>query len=107
MTAATASIHAVAAAIIVILFALVALGLFGFFGFFFLASTSRAQRKAEATADTTLDAVFDGRSDVTYPVNMRTMKPETVIAGAEARGYQLTHQTSNQYGPTALMFRKA
>lgn len=92
---------------LVVLLVLVAIAAFGLFGIAVLASTARAQRKAEANAEEELDAVFDGSPDVTYALNMRTLKYKTVIAGAEARGYKLTHQASNQYGPSALMFQKA
>ncbi|RKT33677.1 hypothetical protein DEU34_2281 [Microbacterium sp. AG1240] len=93
--------------LLVIFLGLAALAVFGLIGFFVLGSTSRARRKAEESADTLLDEAFDGRPSVTYKVNMTTMKYETIVSGAEARGYRLEHQADNQYGPHTLMFRKA
>jgi len=78
----------------------------GVIGFVLLASTGRAQEKAESNADQILDASFDGTPDVTIPVNMRTLKYETIVAGAKRRGYKLVHQADNQYGPHTLMFEK-
>jgi hypothetical protein len=80
--------------------------IFGALGIWLLASTSRAQKKAEATAQTFLDATFDGRPDVTVSLNMRTIKYETAISGAKQRGYQLANQNGNQYGASTLMFEK-
>lgn len=96
-----------AAAILIIFFFLVALGLFGFFGFFVIGSTFRKQKKAEANSEQILDRTFDGRSNVTVELGLATLKYDTVINGAEARGYALTHQASNKYGPSTLMFRKS
>jgi len=62
------------------------------------------QNKAEKNADQILDAAFDRRSDVTFTTHMRTLKYETVILGAKARGYRLTHQSAQPYG--ALIFEK-
>lgn len=93
--------------LLVIVVGLAALAALGLIGFVVLSSTSRAQRKAEQSAESLLDEAFDGRPSVTYKVNMTTMKYETVISGAEARGYRLAHQADNQYGPHTLMFQKA
>ena len=93
--------------LLVIVLVLVALVAFGLLGAIILTSTSRAQAKAERNAEELLDSAFDGRDAVTYTVNMRTLKYETVVAGAERRGYRLAHQASNQYGPSTLMFQKA
>lgn len=86
---------------------LLALAAFGVFGFFLLFRTESQQRKAEAKADEILDRTFDGRSDVTFELNMATLKYETVITGAKKRGYKLMHQDSNKYGPSMLIFEKA
>lgn len=93
--------------LLVIVLGLAALAIFGLIGFVLLGSTSHAQRKAEESEDTLLDETFDGRPSVTYKVNMSTMKYETIVSGAEARGYRLAHQADNQYGPHTLMFQKA
>ena len=74
------------------------------FGGLFAAESD--QKKAEKDSASILDAAFDGRSDVTFTINMRSLKYETVILGAKERGYKLTHQAENQYGPHTLMFEK-
>lgn len=90
----------------VLLVVFIAVALVGVLAFALLGRADRMRRKAEANSETVLDEAFDGRPDVTFTVNLTTLKPETVIAGAETRGYTLSHQLSNQYGPTALMFRR-
>lgn len=85
---------------------LVALAIFGVVGFLVLGKTGHDQKKSEDSAPKILDAAFDGRPDVTFKLHMRTLKYETVIAGAKARGYKLVHQADNQYGPHTLMFEK-
>lgn len=62
------------------------------------------QNKAERNAVQILDTTFNGRPNVTFTPHMRTLKYETVIIGAQERGYKLTHQTGSQYGP--LIFEK-
>lgn len=91
-------------AVLLVLF--IALAALGVLGFFVLGGVGRARRKAEADSEHILDAAFDGTPDVTFTVNMTTLSPETVVAGARERGYEMTNQLSNQYGPTALMFRR-
>lgn len=78
--------------------------LFGILGIWLLASTSRAQKKAEEHASNILDATFDGRRDVSLTLNMRTIKYDTAVRGARERGYKLAHETGGQYG--TLMFEK-
>lgn len=89
-----------------LVFGLIALGAFGWFGIAMLGKVERDQNKAEKNADQILDEAFDGRADVVFPLNMRTLKPETVLLGAKKRGYTLVHQTQNQYGPTSMVFEK-
>lgn len=91
----------------IVLLILAAVALLGILGFVILGSTSRKQKKAEANSEVILDRTFDGRSNVTVELGLATLKYETVINGAESRGYTLTHEASNQYGPSKLMFRKA
>ena len=91
--------------------ALVLLGLlllagFGIFGFWLLFRVERDQKKAEANADSALDALFDGRSDVTFSGHMRSLKYETVIVGAKERGYKLAQQAGNPKGALTLIFEK-
>lgn len=85
---------------------LIGVALFGALGFFVLSGTNKVQKKAEANADQILDAAFDGSPDVTFTVNMQTLKPETVILGAKHRGYALLHQVDGKYGPQSLIFTK-
>ena len=65
------------------------------------------QKKAESTAGDLLDATFDGSPVVTFKTHMRTLKYETVVAGAIARGYRLSNQALNQHGYGSLIFEKA
>lgn len=79
------------------------------FGWLLLAGATkigRDQDRAEKNADQILNEAFDGRPDVTFTLNMRTLKPETVVLGAKARGYKLVHETQGQYGPTGMIFEK-
>lgn len=64
------------------------------------------QKKAEQNADVTLDAAFDGRENVSFTINARSLKYDTVVIGAKERGYKLLHQAENQYGPHTLIFEK-
>lgn len=91
---------------IVILFLLFGLAAFGIFGFLVLGAVSRGQKKSEANAEQTLNAAFNGAQTVTFPINMQSVKYETVIVGAAQRGYELKHQADNQYGPHTLIFEK-
>ncbi|WP_336647521.1 hypothetical protein [Microbacterium sp. MMO-10] len=93
--------------LLLLAFLVIGLGLFGFFGFWILGSTSRRQRNAELNAEQILDDAFDGSPDVTFTINMTTVKYETVILGAKQRGYRLVHQADTQYGPRTLIFEKA
>jgi len=90
----------------IILLLLFGLALFGVMGFLLLGTVSRGAKRSERHAEQILDQAFDGREDVSFPINMQSVKHETVIVGAKARGYKLVHESSNQYGPTMLMFEK-
>lgn len=89
--------------IAVILAAFVILGVVGIV---VLTKTGGDQKKAEANAGAILDAAFNGQPDVTFSLNMRTLKYETVMAGARQRGYRLVDKAENQYGPHTLIFEK-
>lgn len=80
--------------------------MFGLFGMLILGMVNRGQKKSEANAEQILNDAFDGSPDVTFKINMQTLKYETVIAGAKQRGYKLAHQADNQYGPHTLIFEK-
>lgn len=92
--------------IVLIVGALLFAGMFAVFVFGGLFKVEADQKKAENNAEAILDAAFDGREDVTFQLHMRTLKYETVIAGAKRRGYKLMHQADGQYGPHTLMFEK-
>lgn len=79
---------------------------FGIFGFAMLFKIDRDQKKAEGNSDSALDALFDGRSDVTFKGHMRSMKFETVVLGAKQRGYRLASQGGDTNGAFTLMFEK-
>lgn len=89
-----------------LMFIVFGLMLLGLFGFVVLAGVNRGQKKSEANAEQILDDAFDGSSNVTFKINMQTVKYETVIVGAKDRGYKLIHQADNQYGPHTLIFEK-
>lgn len=64
------------------------------------------QNKAEASPDRLLDETFNGDPVVTFNTHMRTLKYETVVAGARARGYKVSSQALNQYGYGPVIFEK-
>lgn len=72
-----------------------------------VALVNRGQKKSEANSEQILDEAFDGSPDVTFKINMQSVKYETVILGAKKRGYKLVHQADNQYGPHTLIFEKS
>ena len=55
----------------------------------------RARRKSEENAPAILDAAFDGSPRVTFKVTMESPSYETVVRGAEDRGYRLAHETND------------
>lgn len=79
---------------------------FGLLGIIVIGQANKGQKTAESQSEQILDATFDGRPDVTFTVNMRTLKYETVVLGAKQRGYKLVHQADNNYGPHTLIFEK-
>lgn len=94
--------------VIVVLFVLVLMffGLVFWVCLAFLGNVERDQTKAEQNARQILDYTFDGRPDVTFRLNMRTLKYETVIIGAKERGYDLAHQAGDPNGAMTLIFKK-
>jgi hypothetical protein len=64
------------------------------------------QAKAEKNATQILDQTFDGRSDVSFELNMRTLKYDTLVIGAKERGYKVASQALNQYGAGMILFEK-
>ncbi|WP_114906493.1 hypothetical protein [Ornithinimicrobium murale] len=88
---------------------LLALGVFVLGGLALLLITERSGRKAEENAPALLDRAFDGLPQVTYKVNMKTPSYETVLRGAEARGYRLVHEINNSSDGFAktLLFDRA
>lgn len=89
-----------------ILLVLVIIAGFGWFMIGGVALVNKGQKKAESNAEQTLDEAFNGAENVTFKINMQTVKYETVIIGAKKRGYKLIHQAENQYGPHTLIFEK-
>lgn len=89
-----------------ILLVLVLVAGFGWLMLGGVALINKGQKKAESNAEQTLDAAFDGSPNVTFKINMQSVKYETVIIGAKSRGYKLIHQADNQYGPHTLIFEK-
>ena len=90
-----------------VLLVLVLIGGFGWFMLGGVALINKGQEKAEANAEQILDEAFDGSPNVTFKINMQSVKYETVIVGAKARGYKLLHQAENQYGPHTLIFERS
>lgn len=86
---------------------LIAIALFGLVGFFVLRGINKGQKNSEANAEQILDTAFDGSPDVTFKINMQSVKYETVVLGAKKRGYKLAHQAENEHGPHTLIFEKA
>ncbi|WP_433584546.1 hypothetical protein [Microbacterium hydrocarbonoxydans] len=93
--------------IALLLFGLLGLAAFGVFGFWTLFRLESDQKKAEANAEESLNALFDGTPDVTFSGGWRSMKYETVIVGAKKRGYKLAHQAGDPKRTFTLMFEKA
>lgn len=89
-----------------VVIAVVLLALFGLFGFGLLGKIGHDQKKAEDSSETALNKLFDGSPDVTFSGHMRSMKYETVIAGAKKRGYKLAHQAGDPKQAFTLMFEK-
>jgi len=64
------------------------------------------QAKAERNAAQILDETFDGRSDVSFNLHMRTLKYDTLVMGAKERGYKVSSQALNEYGAGTIIFEK-
>lgn len=90
-----------------ILFGLLGLGALIALIFVGVIKTDRDRKKAETNSQEALDALFNGKPDVTFTGNMRTMRYETVILGAKERGYTLTTQGGDPKGAFTLLFEKA
>ena len=89
-----------------VLLVLVLIAGFGWLMLGGVALVNKGQKKAEANSKQILDEAFDGSPNVTFKIHMQSVKYETVIIGAKARGYKLMHQADNQYGPHTLIFEK-
>jgi hypothetical protein len=92
--------------IALIVIGLLFLGAVFWVGLAMIGKVEHDQNKAEKNAPALLDATFDGRPSVTFNLNMRTMKYDTVILGAKERGYALTHQAGDLNGAMTLIFDK-
>lgn len=67
---------------------------------------ARARRAERLRAPQLLDAAFDGRQAVVYPVSTRTLHSSEVIAGGLERGYKLVSNTGGRSART-LVFERA
>lgn len=92
---------------VLILGGLVVLGVFVFLVFGGVLKVEHDQNKAESQAAEILDDAFDGRPNVTYTINLRSLKYDTVVIGAKERGYSLAHQADSPGGVHTLIFEKA
>ncbi len=70
----------------------------------------RSRAQAEARADEILDAAFEGQDEVVFKVNFETPALETVLVGAQRRGYDLVHERDTVPGVSSeaktLLFRR-
>ena len=102
--------HMTALIVIVVLVigAMALIGALAFVGALgFMASDEKKQKQAEANAPAILDAAFDGDA-VTFKVDPSTLKYETVVVGARARGYSLIGETVEPGGRVkTLVFGRA
>jgi hypothetical protein len=89
-----------------IIFGILAVGIFVVVVFAGLFKIEGDQGKAERDAERILDDTFDGRSDVSFTLHMRTLKYDTLVLGAKKRGYRVAGQALNQYGAGTVMFEK-
>lgn len=60
-------------------------------GFGLFVSGEKQTARDEARADEILDEFFDGRRTVVHTPSVSKLKFETLVSGADARGYKLTH----------------
>ena len=77
------------------------------FAFTLFGSADKKRAAAEANPEPILNEAFDGRPNVVFAINAETLRPETVILGAKARGYRVSEKIGNQYGVTSIIFEKA
>lgn len=73
---------------------------------FMVGGIAAADSKAKAKTPELLDAAFDGRDQVVYETKVVGPSVKDVIEGADARGYDLTHQVSGSYSTATLTFQK-
>ena len=86
---------------VLVVLAVAGLVLAGLAGVGVFAYGERTRRNAEAHAPAFLDAAFNGQPGVVVKINLETPSTETVIFGAQERGYQLTHQMNDTPDGTA------
>lgn len=85
---------------------LVGVAIFGVLGFFVLAGANSSQKDSEAKSEKILDEAFDGTETVVFKIHMQSIKYETAILGAKARGYSLLSQSGGAHGANTLIFEK-
>lgn len=91
---------------VLVAIAIVIVGGWGFLMLLGVIGIESKQARAEKDAERQLDALFDGRPDVTYNLTMVGMKYETVVLGAKKRGYRIESQALNQYGAGPVIFTR-
>ncbi len=83
-------------------------GVIFFFAVFavFSSAVDRKAAKAKAQAPQIMDELFAGEPKVAYKIHLTSLPLETVIMGAEERGYRLQHQGPDENGIQTLIFEK-
>lgn len=66
---------------------------------------ARSRRAEQARAAELLDAAFNGKPAVTYPVSARTLHSSEVIEGGIERGYRLVSNTGGRSARTLVFER--
>lgn len=77
---------------------------FGVFGLGFMGWINSSGAKTREQAAQMLDGLFDGSPNVTYRTHVRALPYETVVLGADERGYTLSHETDER-GVKVLIFK--
>lgn len=96
------------AVVVLLVLGAVLIGGLGFLGAIgLLGREEKAQKRAEENAPVLLDEAFDGRDDVVYKAGPGTLKVETVVLGAKARGYRLLNQSDEPGNRKTLVFTRA
>lgn len=89
-----------------LLIGLVVIGLmaYGVLGLGFFGWASSKEQRTKDQAPQILDDLFNGQPNATYRTYIGGLPFETVVLGAEDRGYKLTHDTDDR-GVKVLIFK--